>query len=318
MSESDSDREDQGDHNGGVLYPLEGKYIDEKDKANIMAMSQLEREKILGERAEEVESKKFSAELIRRNKQSERETSKIAEKKKRKASTADLEDNQRKSSRQKIKTSEPLEAYKRERAERGQLRKRQNDRRERERRSLSHDKVTSDVDAEGESEVEWDDGAKKTPSVREEPTAVLRDFERIRIGRTGLADVCFYPGFEEAVNGAFVRVGTGVDHHTGRTLYKMAQVKGKYFTGGDIVHYLTQHPGFTEGKPYQIEDSKERKYWTDQYVIAQHGNVQKEWPFTYCSNSKFTEVCHQLISIQWKASYANSFTRSIMKRLRRL
>lgn len=285
MSESDSDRDDRDDHGDGVLYPLEGKYIDEKDKANIMAMSQLEREKILGERAEEVESKKFSAELIRRNKQSERETLKFAEKKKRKASTADLEDNQRKSSRQKIKTSEPLEAYKRERAERGQLRKRQNDRRERERRSQSHDKVGSDVDAEGESE-ESDGGAKKTQPIHEEPTAVLRDFQRIRIGRTGLADVCFYPGFEKAVNGAFVRVGTGVDHHTGRTLYKMAQIKG-----------------FTEGKPYQIEDNMERKYWTDQYVIAQHGNVQKEWPFTYCSNSKFTEADYETFK---KALAANN------------
>ncbi|OCK77667.1 hypothetical protein K432DRAFT_384491 [Lepidopterella palustris CBS 459.81] len=273
MDESDSDRDDQVDRSDDVLYPLEGKFIDERDRASLMRMSEVERERLLNEREEEMQQKMFKVELARRVKISERETTNLAERRKRKASSVEPDDSQRKSSRQKIKSSQPLEAYKREREQRGKLRKRQNDRTERDRRSLSHDKAASDVDAEGESEVEWDKDAKSSLAVREEAPPNLNHFEAVRVGRGLFHEVCFFPGFEEAMVGCFVRVGTGVDHSTGKTLYKMAQIKG-----------------FSQGKPYGFEGKGERKIYTDQYAIAQHGSIKKEWNFSYLSNGRFTEA----------------------------
>lgn len=221
MDESDSDRDDDVPaRDSNVPYPLEGKYVDSKDKARILAMTQLEREAILGQRAEEMSKVQFQAELARRaaNMQNDR---------KRKADSEEPDDSMRKSSRQKVKakTNDKLEAYKREREQRGQQRQRHDDRRHGRRRSSSADRDGgSDLDAEGESEVEWDDHVKQAP--REEQPATLKDFETIRVSRGFFSQVCFYPGFEEAMTGTFSRIGVGQDSQR-RTLYKMAQIKGR-------------------------------------------------------------------------------------------
>lgn len=217
MDESDSDREeDVPTRDPSVPYPLEGRFIDSRDKARIMALTQLEREEILGQRAEEMSKAKFQADLAKR----------AANMLKRKADSEEPEDSQRKSSRQKVKakTNDRLEAYKREREQRGQQRRRQDDRRNGHRRSSSGDRDGgSDLDAEGESEVEWDEGVK--PVAREEQPATLVHFESVRVSRGFFSQVCFYPGFDEAMTGTFGRIGVGQDPQR-RTLYKMAQIKG--------------------------------------------------------------------------------------------
>jgi RNA polymerase-associated protein RTF1 len=230
MDESDSDREDGHvpDRDTDVPYPLEGKYKDSRDKSKISAMPQLERERILGERAEEMSRAQFQAELARRardmgkaNMQSDR---------KRKAASQDPDDSDHRTSRPKVKVkmNDKLEEYKRNREQRGQQRERQNDRHnDRRRRSSSGDRRgDSDVDADGESEVDWDDRRKEAPRV--EQPATLSDFEAVRMGRSFFSQVCFYPGFEDAMTGTFARIGTGIDAQR-RTLYKMAQIKGACF-----------------------------------------------------------------------------------------
>lgn len=268
MDESDSDHDDDDvpTKDSNVPYPLDGKYIDARDKARIMAMSQLERETIIGEREEEMNKLRFQAELARR-------TANMQNDRKRKAPSDEPEDT-RKSSRQKVKakTNDRLEAYKREREQRGQQRQRQDDWRHGRRRSSSADReVGSDLDAEGESEVEWDDHVK--PAAREEQPATLMHFETVRVSRGFFSKVCFYPGFEEAMSGSFARVGVGQDSQR-RTLYKMAQIKG-----------------FAPGKPYVFEGQNGQRLATDQYVIAQHGTVKKEYQFQFLSNQRFTDVC---------------------------
>jgi RNA polymerase-associated protein RTF1 len=209
MDESDSDREDDApERTADVPYPLEGKYIDDSDKRRIMGMSQLEREEILGQRAEETTRAQFSAVLARRAAQDSN--------RKRKADSEEPDDAMRKSSRPKVqpRKNDKLEAYKREREQRGQQRQRQDDRRNGRRRSSSGDRGGgSDVDADGESDVEQ--------------PASIRDFESVRVGRGFFSEVCFYPGFEEAMTGTFGRVGVGQDSQR-RTLYKMAQIKGQF------------------------------------------------------------------------------------------
>lgn len=48
--------------------------------------------------------------------------------------------------------------------------------------------------------------------------------------------------------------------------------------------------GFTTGKPYVFEGKNGQKLATDQYVLAQHGTVKKEYNFSYLSNQRFTEA----------------------------
>jgi RNA polymerase-associated protein RTF1 len=222
MEESDSDRDDDPPaRSADVPYPLEGKYIDEADKRRIMSMSQLDREEILGQRAEEMSRANFTAELARR-------AANLNNDRKRKVDSEEPDEMRRENSRPKVKarTNDKLEAYKREREQRGQQRERDNDRRNNRRRSSSADRDgPSDVDADGESDVEWDDRAPV--KAREELPATLRDFDSVRVGRGFFSEVCFYPGFEDAVTGTFGRVGVGQDSQR-RTQYKMAQIKGVY------------------------------------------------------------------------------------------
>ncbi|OAG12214.1 plus-3-domain-containing protein [Paraphaeosphaeria sporulosa] len=262
MDESDSDRDDEPPaRDSGVLYPLEGQFIDLRDKQRIMSMSQLEREEILGQRAEEISRTNFQAELQKRA---------AMNNKKRKADSEEPEDS-RKSSRQvKPKRNAALDAYTAAREQKGQQRQRADDSRNDRRRSDSLGRDGgSDVDAEGEEDVDWDNERK--PAVREDLPVTLRDVESIRIGRGFFSKVCFWPGFDEAMNGAFGRIGIGQDK--GRTVYRMAQIKG-----------------FQAGKPYVFDGKDGQRIATDQYVICKHGSTQKEYPFQYLSNQRFTDA----------------------------
>ncbi|KAJ4295434.1 RNA polymerase-associated protein rtf1 [Kalmusia sp. IMI 367209] len=266
MDESDSDRDDDVPARGSdVPYPLEGKYIDNKDKQRILGMSQLEREEILGQRAEEMSKANFQAEVLRRAAMNNR---------KRKADSEEPDDSQRKSGRQvKPKRNAALEAYSRDREQKGQQRQRNDDRLNDRRRSRSVDRDGgSDLDAEGEEDVDWDEGRKS--AVREDLPATIRDLEAVRIGRGFFSKVCFWPGFDEAMVGAFARIGVGqTQDHPRRTLYKMAQIKG-----------------FQSGKPYVFEGKDGQRIATDQYVICQHGSTKKEYQFQYLSNQRFTDA----------------------------
>lgn len=154
-------------------------------------------------------------------------------KSKRKASVADLEEGQRKSSRQKTtlggrkvgEASEAIEAYKRQREKKGR-------RDELRRRDMAageaapvKDEAPSDKDAEGESEVEWDNRERSPSPPKDDPPADLRDIQRARVGRTNFAQVCFYPGFDEAISGCYARVNIGPNRDTGINEYRLCLIK---------------------------------------------------------------------------------------------
>lgn len=290
MSESDSDTSPAADvDDDGQLFPYEKQFKSEKDKVEIMSMSEVQRESILAERAQLQERKLQDIHLRRILQARENAESKAADKKKRKAGAADLEDTQRKSSRQKTtlggrkvgESSDAMEAYKRQREQKGlrdeQRRREGEERRERKARGAVDDGF-SDADADGESEVEWDDGrpkaGRRSPSLpHDEQPADLKDFEHVRVGRDNFARVCFYPGFENAIKNCFARISIGVDKATGDNVYRVAQIKS-----------------FTEGKPYAMEGPNGKPFVTNQYALVAVGKSEKEWPFLACSNSKFTDV----------------------------
>ncbi|KAF4627563.1 hypothetical protein G7Y89_g10593 [Cudoniella acicularis] len=283
VSDSESDANPVLDDDGDK-YPLEGKFMNAADKAEIMAMPEIKREEILAERAADLEKQRQNRAL--RVLINAREADARKQDKKRKAGTADLDSDQRKTSRQRTKlgggkvgeASTGIDILKRARAEKSdRLRRREEDKeRHKDRKSTRED--YSDADADGDSEVEWDDSKKnkrksRSPDLRDTEPAGLHDVERVRVGRSRFAMVCFYPGFDEAITGTFVRISVGVDKETGQNIYRMALVKS-----------------FVEDRPYAIETANGKQVKTTQYIRAAHGKAERNWPFITCSDSPFTEA----------------------------
>lgn len=239
MDESDSESDAAGIYDDGDRYPLEGKFMNAADKADIMAMPEIKREELLAERAQEVERDRQNRALRQLLSAREAETKK--QDKKRKAAAADLDENQRKTSRQRTKlgggkvgeASTGIDSLKRARAEKTDRQRRRDEDKERNKGRRDANDDYSEADAEGESEVEWDDGKSKkkrspSPDYRDAEPAGLQDIERVRVGRSRFAMVCFYPGFDEAITGCFVRISVGIDKETNQNIYRMAIIKGKY------------------------------------------------------------------------------------------
>lgn len=228
MDESDSDDDSdagpskalQDDEN---KYPIDGLFISHAEKKEIMSMREVEREQILAEREAEKERLRQKALLRRLVTNSEQD-----KQKKRKAGDADLQDGQRKASRPRTKPS-ALDSLKRARAEKSdRMRRRENDRRRD--RSPSYGSVSSHSRHSDESDVEWATSSKKKRSKtppEEAPLAELRDIERCRLSRTRFAMVAFYPNFDSALTGCYVRIHIGPDPNTKQPIYRMAVIKGK-------------------------------------------------------------------------------------------
>ncbi|OAA66601.1 RNA polymerase 2 transcription elongation factor [Niveomyces insectorum RCEF 264] len=263
-------------------YPVDGLFASHEEKEEIMSMREVDREQILAERAQEKDR-------IHQNKLLRQLVSNDEQRKKRTASAADLDDGQRKTSRVRTKvggtkvgeTKSAIDTLKSRRAEKNERTRRREEDRERrkDRPSSSGDRDESDEggldDADAESDVEWAKPSRRshTPNGQLRQTAELRDVERVRLSRSRFGQVCFYPGFEEAITGTFVRISIGPDPETREPVYRMAAVKG-----------------FANGKPYAITGPQGQMIVTDQYVVAAHGKAQKEWPFLACSDSAFTEA----------------------------
>lgn len=288
-SESESDAFQATNTNGKMeddddnKYPVDGIYASEAEKEEILAMPELEREQLLARRQEEVDRQRQNT-LLRRLLKTREDDSQSA--KKRKAGAADLDDAQRKTSRQRTRvggskvgeTSAGIESLRRARAEKSDRLRRREEDRERNKKSHSASRDSLDHDDSGNSDAGWRGAPgdrrsrSRTPEVREIPLADLRDIERVRVGRSRFARVCFFPGFEEAITGCYVRVALGPGSD-GRNVYRMAIIKG-----------------FTQGKPYAMEKPTGQNFVTDQYVKAAHGKAEREWPFISCSDSPFTEA----------------------------
>lgn len=222
MDESESDTSPGDIDDDAPLYPIEGKFRSEADRAEILSMTEIQREEILAERAHEVEKRAQDLQLKRILQQRRREEASHDKSRKRKGEAAGLSDDSR-GPRAKRSLNPALDKYKEQRQLKSDQKARGEERR-RDHRSPSRDDLESDRDADAESEVEWDE--EKPAISREEPTADLKDFERVRVGRSNFAKVCFYPTFDTAIKGCFCRVNIGVNKEDGQPQYRMTQIKG--------------------------------------------------------------------------------------------
>ena len=266
MSESEPEAEAPLPASEGPLFPVEGKFKDEAERARIMRLPEVERESFLADRQDEIQQAAQSAQLRQLMASRALEDSQ----KKRKAGAADEDEDEPAPKRTaKSKTSDNIANYKRLREERKEGRARGDDRGNNSYRSPSPSDRGSDRDADGDSdEVQWDDRRRSPP--RREPPAEKRDFDHIRVGRSNFSKICGYPGFEDAMIGCFCRVAIGPHAITKQNQYRMTQIEG-----------------FTNGREYKMEAPNGRSFKTTQYVILAHGKAKKEWPFIACSDGFF-------------------------------
>ena len=235
MSESDSGSTRPGSAGSdGPAFTIDNKFYSEKDKKEIMSLSEVQREEILAERAVQLERKLQDQHLRRLLDAREKAEAKSSDKKRK---ATDFEESPRKSSRQKTtlggrkvgETSAMIEAYKRQREEkdvRDQQRRREGATRKSARARSSSERLSS-ADAEGESEVEWNSGKPKVDEskLRETQEADYNDIRRATAPRMALAEYCYYPGFPEAMRDFFVRV-PAKPKPNGEAGYEIMQIKG--------------------------------------------------------------------------------------------
>jgi RNA polymerase-associated protein RTF1 len=247
MSESEPDEASLQIDGDGPIFPYEKLYYSANDKKEIMSLPEIEREQILSERSQQVDRHNQDLVLRRLLASREREQARSESRSKRKASNAELEEGQRKSSRQKTtlggrkvgETSDAIEAYKRQREQKGkrdEQRRRDADARQTRGRSSSHEEgAYSDSDAEGESEVEYEDKLRRTPPKqpevpKDDPPVELKDIQRVRVGRSNFASVCFHPTFVPSLTNCFTRVNIGPNRDTGQNEYRVCVIKGISFS----------------------------------------------------------------------------------------
>lgn len=244
MDESDSDDESNGSPAKALAdeenrYPVDGLFASHAEKKEIMSLREVEREQILAEREAEKERLRQKA-LLRRL-----VTNNEDKQKKRKGGEADFEESARKKAKG---GGTKFDALKRARAEKSDRRSRRETERRRD-RSPSYRSSSSRSRHSDDSEVEWAPAKKqrsKTPL--EEPLADLRDVERCRLSRTRFARVAFFPGFDQALTGCYVRVHIGPDA-AGQPVYRMAVIKGKRRFGSVLRNQANDVLRLQDGTP---------------------------------------------------------------------
>lgn len=228
MDESDSEAEPSGPRSAPATtddddkYPVDGMYVDEAEKVAIMGMREVEREQIIAERISEIERQRQNR-LLRQMVTSVENEERKQVKKKRGADAADLDDGYRKSSKQRTGKSETaMDSLRRARAEK-QRRKEDHERRRDAYSPRGRDYLDDESD---EDRGRADARSPEAEPAKEQPPAELLDYERVRLGRNEFAQVCFTPGFEQAITGCYIRIALGPHPETGIEQYRMAVIKG--------------------------------------------------------------------------------------------
>ena len=265
MDESDSDDDEplNGTAHDGAdgenKYPYEGLYKNRTEKYEIQNMVEFEREQLLADRATEIEKLRQSRilrQFVKTQDADER-------KKKRTADVAELGPDgggaAHKALRQRTTTatttatthittstraeagkpgeaSSAIETLRRAKAEKvDRIRRRAEDGERRDGRSpgqmsRSRSRSRSLRRRRLRSSSPFDSSDSEMES---RPKSIfpadLRDVERLRLGRNRFSEVCYTPGFAEAMKGCYTRINVGPNPETGVDVYRMAVIKGMFF-----------------------------------------------------------------------------------------
>ncbi|KZO90106.1 plus-3-domain-containing protein [Calocera viscosa TUFC12733] len=247
-------------------YPLEGKYIDEKDRERLMDMTELDREEELAQRLERQQQYLDSIRLGKMHKIAMGQAT---------SDDDDAVSNAAKrkhvapgTNKTKAKKLDELKAKRAAHAAR-------NTKREETRRAMSSDSGSgSDMEESDEEEegqvTRWDeheDRHRESPAKGEEKIDKA-DLETVRLTRDLIEKWCYMPKFHELAVGCWVRflVGPGDE---GRPVYRVCQITG-----------LTPESPVT----YKIQD-----VLYNQQALLQHGSSTRAFNLDRVSNSPFTD-----------------------------
>ncbi|KAF8420825.1 hypothetical protein EV426DRAFT_537104 [Tirmania nivea] len=268
-----SSSEDSDDDGIFELYPYEGTYKDAADKAKLMAMPEIEREAALADRATEIERAQQDRHLRTLLRSQSRAAAGNGA-----GNTSGAESAGGGITRRSTRTQTMPQAKKHD-SKKGKL---DEMKRAREERSTRKDKPSSTGDdderarkrsttADGDDDDGRVEYANDLYEVKKEEREIdVQDVNRARIGRTGFAKLCDYPGFEEAVIAdCFVRVSL-FDRDTGKNAYRVAQIKG-----------------VVQGKLYSLLDGRRR---TDKHLQLVQGKAERTFPMDLMSDGVITEV----------------------------
>ncbi|KAK4056008.1 RNA polymerase-associated protein rtf1 [Microbotryomycetes sp. JL221] len=276
-SDEDEDAAGDEDKDPSKMYPLEGKYKDEAERDYIDNLPEVEREQILGERADEIaewNSRQQLREMVRM-------------KERREAGAAGSSDEEGASRRKGGRNRTATGATKTKTDQFAKLREKREKRQQRkDTKSRDEDGDEDDDDNDGgarravySSENDYSDeseddrkakkqSTRKAKSKQAEPAsqAQLRD---CFVTRIKLSEFCNAPWFEEWVTGAWVRCLLGVDQQSKQRIYRLCEVRSVK----DVPE-----------QPYKLEG----RTTTKQLELAIAGS-SKVFKMEFVSDSPFTD-----------------------------
>ncbi|KAG0332168.1 hypothetical protein BG004_001364 [Podila humilis] len=268
--EDDEDEdEDEDDDDEGPVDEYDAEYFgDSKDRAELMAMAEVDREQILFERAKKRTMLLDHRQVAKRLKRQEE-----ASRSSRKGSGSAGRDNARRSTRAKdTKTgnTKALADLKKAQERKKARRSHSPEPRRRRKGSVDYSDKSESSSAESEEDRDYDSEPDRkksslSKSMARKP-ATFEELSSIKLGRDNLEKWCYSPFFKDTVVGCFVRVAIGQDRN--RSVYRICEVTavGK------------------QAKVYALG-----KIMTDLTLTLKHGKAERVFMMDILSNSPFTE-----------------------------
>lgn len=273
--EDEDDEEEEDEEQLTNPYPLEGKYKDEDDREELLELDEMEREQILFERTQEMEKyneRKYLAQRMRQQKQTEKLKQRQLEGKKTRSSNRTKTTTSAKSS--KLDKLSELRKQREQKTSRSRRRDEdfsgdedEDEEEEDEDEGIEEDEDEDEENDYEEGEVVWGSGKSKSKfKTKSYEIAKYEDIIKIKIGRSILHKYCFYSDFNDTIIDTYGKINLGVDKKTKRPIYRMVQIID-----------IKNHPN----KPYNLPGFK-----TDIYLlVSQNKNQQKEFPINIFSDS---------------------------------
>ncbi|KAH9903486.1 plus-3-domain-containing protein [Cubamyces lactineus] len=264
-SESDAEQpeseEEQAETNP---YPLEGKYIDEADRARLMEMSEIEREALLAQRQEEMQRYTDKRQLDHMLKmQSGRGSADESVSK-----AAKRQHAVRGATKEKSRKLDELKAKRKAKDEKKRTRTNSP---KRDRSSSPMDMETSEDEEDGQitkyDEEEERDRKLYGKSNPDDEPITLEDLDKCRITRNQIAKHCMAPWFEDYVKGGWVRYLIGSENN--QAVYRICEVV-------DIAPNLV--------KPYKVNE-----VMVNQELELKHGDSTRRFAMDKVSNAPFDQ-----------------------------
>ncbi|KAF9012012.1 hypothetical protein BDQ17DRAFT_1420408 [Cyathus striatus] len=264
ITDSDEAPESEEKEEDADPYPLDGKYTDEADRQKLLEMSEIQREEILAQRAEEMQNLKDRRQLAQMVKNQGRPVDGDSV-----AQAAKRQHTVRGATKEKTRKLDELKAKRRAKDE-----KRRHSSPRRDRSSSPMDMEISDSDEsedgiitkeEQQEEKERKIFGSSNKEETEDQQASMADLQRLRVSREIIVKHALAPWFDEYMVGAWVRFLIG--NENGQPVYRICQV-----TKIEMC------------KPYRINDK-----FVDQQLELKHGKAVKAWAMDKISNAPFTE-----------------------------